>query len=170
MKITFKETITADILYKRVLRKILNTPIAGIIFMMYLFSVGNFVLDVYHTGAEAFSSDKWVLLIMLLIPLVFWNAFNTVRKKIYEQLPKGEELEVEYEISTWYIGINDWEEREIKWNEVYRFEETKKSFEVYLNPTQSITIEKSAMTPEDHIALRDLARMKLNKRKLKNLK
>lgn len=168
MTLHFQETITGGDLYKRVIKKTINTPVAGVLSMMYLFSLGSFLYNLSRIGVEAFNKDRWMLLMIVLIPVILWNAFKTIERKLYEKLPKDQSLVISYEISTWYIGITDWEEREIKWADIYRMEETKKTYELYLNPTQSITIEKSIMTEEQQHGLRDLAAMKLDKKKLKN--
>jgi len=167
--IKFSETITGEILFKRVLKKTFNTPAAGIVSMMYMFSIISVIYDFYLNGSGAWSRDKWVIFVIVFIPIILVSAFKTIRDKIYSQLKKNEKMTVDYEISTWYILIKDWDERTVKWTEIVKFEEMKKTFEIYVNPTQSITIEKKSLTHEDLIDLKELALMKLGKRKVKFL-
>jgi len=168
LMIKFEETLTGEMLYKRVLKKTFNTPLAGVVAMMYIFSWLSFLYDLSRLGTVALEKDKWVILILFLLPFMMWHAFKNVKNKIYKRLSKNDTKVIEYSFSTWYIEIKDWEDREIKWTEIYRFEETKKTFEIYLNPTQSITIDKHILSHEEIIGIKELAEMKLKGRKIRN--
>lgn len=168
--IKFSEVITGEMLYKRVIKKAFNTPLAGVVFMMYVFSLLSVIYDIIIFGEEGWKRDRIVLFIIVLTPILLISAFKNIKQKLYNKLPEKEKLTVNYEISTWYILIKDWEERTIKWTDIYKFEETKKTFDIYINRRQSITIDKQMLDDEDLIDLRELALMKLGSQKVKVLK